>query len=80
MEKTKTITDAAKPNKFRENIKWENWSPTFINLLRSIPGRNGVLLSYVYREFDEAMNYNPALDFIENYITQAPTIWRSMCH
>ena len=72
MEKTKTITDAAKPNKFRENMKWEDWSPAFINFLRSIPGRNGVPLSYVYREFDEAMNHNPTVDFIENYITQAP--------
>ena len=72
LEKTKTITDAAKPSKFKENMKWEDWCPTFINFLRSIPGRNGVPLSYICREFDKPMDYNPAVDFIENYVTQAP--------
>ena len=72
MEKTKTITDAAKPNKFRENMKWEDWSLTFINFLRLIPRQSGVPLSYICREFDEALDYNPTVDFIENYVTQAP--------
>ena len=42
--------------------------------LRAIPGRNGVPLSYVCRDDDEPTYNDPELDFIENYILQAP-IW-----
>lgn len=74
IEKTKTISDAAKPTKFKENGKWDDWYPTFINFLRAIPGRNGVPLSYVCREFDEPAPNDPDIDFIENYVQQAP-VW-----
>ena len=53
-------------------MRWEDWSPTFINFLRAIPGRNGVPLSYVCREYDQSLAYNPNVDFIENYTFQAP--------
>ena len=47
--------------------------PTFINFLRSIPGRNGVPLSYnICREYDQPEPNNPNISFIENYILQAP--------
>ena len=72
VDKTKTISEAAKPIKFKENMKWEDWYPTFINFLRSIPGRNGVPLSYICREYDRPEPNNPNINFIENYITQAP--------
>lgn len=72
MDKTKTISEAAKPTKFKENMKWEDWHPTFINFLRSIPGRNGVPLSYICREYDQPEANNPNISFIENYILQAP--------
>ena len=72
MEKIKTITDAAKPKKFRENMKWEDWSPTFINFLRLTPGQNVVSLIYIWQEFDEVLDYNPTMYFIETYVIQAP--------
>jgi hypothetical protein len=37
-EKSKTIMDTAKPSRFTDRIKWEDWSPTFLTFLRSIPG------------------------------------------
>lgn len=72
MDKSKTIAEAAKPVKFKENMRWEDWSPTFINFLRAQPGRNGIPLSYICRDYDQPLAYNPNLDFIENYILQAP--------
>ena len=33
VDKTKTISEAAKPIKFKENMEWEDWYPTFINFL-----------------------------------------------
>jgi len=74
IEKTRTISDAAKPGKFKENTKWDDWYPTFLNFLRAIPGRNGVPLSYVCRDFDEPAPIDLNIDFIENYILQAP-VW-----
>jgi hypothetical protein len=34
----KTLSEAAKPDKFKESTKWEDWKPTLMNYLRSIPG------------------------------------------
>ena len=74
IDKTRTISDAAKPGKFKDNTKWDDWYPTFLNFLRAIPGRNGVPLRYVCREFDEPTPNDPNIDFIENYILRAP-VW-----
>ena len=72
VEKSKTITEAAKPIKFKETMKWDDWNPTFLNFLKAIPGRNGVPLSYICRENDHPLLHNPNIDYLENYINQAP--------
>ena len=72
IEKSKTVSEVAKPIRFKENMHWEDWAPTFLNLLCAIPGRNGVPLSYICREYDEAAQHDPDMDFMENYINQAP--------
>ena len=72
VDETKTISEVARPIKFKENMKLEDWHPTFLNFLRSIPGRNGVPLSYICRENDRPEPSNPNINFIENYIMQAP--------
>ena len=46
---SKTLAEAAKPEKFTADIKWQDWCPTFLNYLRAIPGRDGVPLKYVCR-------------------------------
>ena len=72
MEKSKTIVETAKPIKFKESMKWDNWNPTYLNFLKAIPGRNGVPLSYVCRENGQPKTHDPNLDYLENYINQAP--------
>ena len=34
----KTLSEAAKPEKFKESTKWEDWKPTFLNHIRSTLG------------------------------------------
>ena len=67
----KTLSEAAKPDKFKDNVKWEDWKPTFLNYLRSIPGRDGIPLKYVCREKDEP---DPMVngDFLDDYVAMAP--------
>jgi hypothetical protein len=68
---SKTLAEAAKPEKFKESIKWEDWKPTFLNFICAIPGRDGVPLKYVCRDKDEA---DPVFneDFIDDYVAMAP--------
>ena len=68
---SKTLADAAKPDKFKDSAKWEDWKPTFLNYLRSIPGRDGVPLKYVCRDDTEPM---PVVhdDFLDDYVSMAP--------
>jgi len=65
--KSKTIAHAAKPTTFQAKTKWEDWIPSFLNLLRSIPGRDGVLLSYIYHD-------NDALDPTPHTTSSLPNI------
>ena len=53
-------------------MKWDDLNPTFINFLKAITGRNGLPLSYVCRENDQAIPHDPNLDYLDNYINQAP--------
>jgi hypothetical protein len=68
---SKTLAEAAKPEKFRESMKWEDWKPTFLNYLRSIPGRDGIPLKYICRETDTP---DPTVlndDFLDDYVAMA---------
>ena len=55
-------------------MKWEDQPITFINVLRFIPGRNGVSLSYEYHDNEIGLRLNPELDFLENYILRISPI------
>ena len=70
-KKASTISDAAKPSQFTSKTKWEDWNPVFKNFLRSIPGRNGVPLSYVCRA-DEGPTIMANIEFIDQYVNRAP--------
>jgi hypothetical protein len=68
---SKTLSEAAKPDKFHENLKWEDWKPTFLNYIRAIPGCDGIPFKYICREKDEpGMTTNE--DFLDDYIERAP--------
>jgi hypothetical protein len=68
---SKTLAEAARPDKFKETTKWEDWKPTFLNYLRSIPGRDGIPLKYVCRDKDEA-DLTVHDDFLDDYVAMAP--------
>jgi hypothetical protein len=50
VKKSSTLSDAAKPEKFKTETKWTDWVPSFLNYLRVIPGRDGIPLKYICRE------------------------------
>ena len=45
-----TVSKAADPGKLKDERKWPEWEPAFVNYLSTIPGVSGVPLSYVVRE------------------------------
>jgi hypothetical protein len=69
---SKTLAKAAKPEKFKAATKWEDWKPTFLNYLRSIPGRDGIPLKYIRRETDTPNPIVTNANFLDNYVTMAP--------
>ena len=70
IKKSATLTDATKPVMFTNEVKWNDWAPSFRNYLRTIPGRDGVPLSYVTRASD-APDPTPNPDFIDDYVAMA---------
>ena len=48
-----TINKAADPGKFKDERKWPDWEPAFMNYLSTIPGSYHVPLSYVIREQED---------------------------
>jgi hypothetical protein len=73
---SKTLAEAAKPEKFKESVKWEDWKPTFLNYIRAIPGRDGVPLKYICRDKDGA-DPTPNEDFLDDYVAMAPLFGNS---
>ena len=49
-DQSDTVRKAADPGKFKDERKWPEWEPAFVNYLSTIPGVSGVPLSYVVRE------------------------------
>jgi hypothetical protein len=68
-----TLSEAAKPDKFTDTMKWEDWKPTFLIYIRSIHGRDGVLLKYSCCEEDEA-EATPHEDFLDDYVAMSPLV------
>jgi hypothetical protein len=68
VKKAYTLSDAAKPEKFKSETKWADWAPTFLNYLRTMPGRDGVPLKYVCRT-SEMPDPPPNNDFLDDYVS-----------
>jgi hypothetical protein len=69
-----TVSKAADPGKLKDERKWPEWEPAFVNYLSTIPGVSGVPLSYVVREKeipDVGMEYG---SFNEQAIACAPLV------
>ena len=71
IDKKDTVSENAKPQKFTEKVKWEEWKPTFINFLRSLPGRHGIPLAYICRD-NEAPIVDSGANMLEDYKNRAP--------
>lgn len=71
MDRSQTIHEAARPQTFTVNTKWEDWAPTFLNFLRNIPGRNGVPLKYDCQA-NGGPDPTPHVDFLDEYVNMAP--------
>lgn len=41
--KSKTLLEAVKPKHFTNNTKWMDWALSFVNYLRTIPGKDRFL-------------------------------------
>ena len=70
---TDTISKAADPGKLKDERKWPEWYPAFVNYLSTIPGVYGMLLSYIIRD-NEAPDHARDFvgDFTEEIIACAP--------
>jgi hypothetical protein len=67
IDKSKTISETAKPEQFTDKIKWTDWVPTIRNFLCTIPGQNGVPLSYIIRDENNDVRNNYT-NFLEEYV------------
>ena len=70
LNKSSTLSEASKPDSFKDKSVWKDWKPTFVNYLRHIPDINGVPLIYVIRYYCTIEN-NPN-DMLNDYIRNAP--------
>ena len=61
-----TISKAADPGKFKDERKWPDWEPAFVNYLSTIPGSYHVPLSYVIQEQEDL---DDDLDFGDDRIS-----------
>ena len=68
-----TISKPADPGKLKDERKWPEWYPAFVNYLSTIPGVYSVPLSYIIRD-NEAPDHahDFAGDFTEEIIACAP--------
>ena len=68
-----TISKAADPGKLKDERKWLDWEPAFVNYLSTIPGSYHVPLSYIVGE-QEDPDLNRAFgdNFVSEMIACAP--------
>ena len=71
-EQSDTVSTAADPGKFKDEKKWPEWEPAFVNYLSIIPGVNGIPLSYVVREMEHPPEGADYGSFNERAIACAP--------
>lgn len=71
-EQSDTVSKAADPGKFKDERKWPEWEPAFVNYLSTILGVNGIPLCYVIREIAEPDRSADFASFNERAIACAP--------
>jgi hypothetical protein len=71
-DQSDTVSKAADPGKFKDERKWPEWEPAFVNYLSTIPGVSGVPLSYVVREVETPDGDGSYESFNERAIAFSP--------
>ena len=67
------ISKAAVPGKFKDERKWPDWEPAFVNYLSTIPGHYHVPLSYIVLEQEDPdHDCDFGDDFVSEMIACAP--------
>ena len=72
-DQVNTISKVADPGKFKDEKKWPDWEPAFVNYLSTIHGVKGIPLSYVVRaneDPDHKTDFEG--DFVARSIACAP--------
>ena len=73
MDQVDTINKAADLGKLKDERKWPEWYPAFVNYLSTIPGVYGVPLSYIVRDNEAPDHAHDFVgDFMEEIIACAP--------
>ena len=71
-EQSDTVSKAADPGQFKDERKWPEWEPAFVNYTSTILGVTGVPLLYVLRE-NEQSDFNGTFEsFNERAIACSP--------
>ena len=73
VQKSESVMKTASPGQLTTEAKWSDWREVFLNFLRSIPGQDGVPLSYVVRTND-VPDPTPRPNFIDEYVAMAPLV------
>ena len=71
LTKKDSMSDNVKPVRFTEKISWDEWKPTLVNFLNTLPGRYGIPLKYVIRDNDLPI-IDPTADMFQDYVNRAP--------
>ena len=68
-----TISKAVDPGKFKDERKWPDWEPAFVNYVSTIPGSYHVPLSYIVREQEDPdQDHDFGDDFVSEMIACTP--------
>ena len=67
-----TVSKAADPRKFKDESKWAEWEQAFVNYLSTIPGVDGIPLSYIVREDEIDEDEEEDEDFQARTVRLAP--------
>jgi hypothetical protein len=73
-DRSDTVSKAADSGKFKNERKWPEWEPSFVNYLLTLPGVEGIPLSYVVREQETPEPGTEYGSFNEQAVACAPLV------
>ena len=71
-DSSESVSREASPGKLKDEKKWIDWAEKLETMLSAMPGANGVPLSYVIRDNEEADRNEDDMNFVQKTIACAP--------